>query len=1235
MYAAAVSLSAENTALLARAQRRAVALVEADPILAQSTPSLELFQHVTSAATSIEIVQRLMEVYAERPAVGVRQLELILDEASGQRRARPLPAFATLSYRQLWQRVRQLAGGLRRRGIGRGDFVVLVGFSTVDHLVAELACHYLAAVSVPLAFDVAAAELSQIAGECQAAAVCCSVEALDRLTRSLGEAPAAARIVVLDVIAGDDEHQARIEGARQALAATRPDLQLAISSELEREGERAGAIEPVIPEAGSELLLSLVYTSGSTGAPKGAMFGERAWHARWSTLPFLELTSLPMVSVVFLPPHHMGGRNAIANSLKLGGLACLTHASDMSTLFDDIRLVRPTYLHLVPRLSELVYQHFRGEVARRRAEVPPSELLRQVSEEMRTSFLGGRMLLALTAAAPTPPDVLAFVKRCFEIPVVNVFAGTEYGQLFVDGSINRHNVLELKLVSAPELGYLVTDEPYARGELLVKTARGISSYFQNEAATRQLRDGDGFLCTGDIFERRGEDELVWIDRKNHVVKLAQGEFINLWRLEALFSSGSPLIQQVSLHGDSQRSYLLAVIVPAASGGSAEAAAGEAAVSDDELYRQLRGELGRLAAVHALAPYQVPRDLLVEREPFSRDNGLLTSLGKPARLEQKRKYGAALERLHQQLEARQAAAVAGLPAPDDTAAADAARAADDVRALSMEARLRRAVAAALGRAEPALELSQSFRQLGGDSIAAANLRMLLQRDCGVRVSAALLGERGSLAEVLAELEAAASPASPASPSSPSSQISVGATTFEQLHGPAAAAIYARDLRLERFFPQATAAAAAAIAAPSSLRAGAGAGSVARNVLLTGATGFLGRFLCLALLERAARLGGEVVCLVRARSEVEALHRLTDSYGAGSPLQQRFLALSASALHVVAGELEAPHFGLSEDLYPWLAARIDTALHAAAAVNHALPYAQLFEPNVLGTAEVMRFCLNGRPKRFNFVSTSSLALALLGDRQSARERDDVVALGDGWSLGEPRHAGGYQASKWAGEVLARELAERYGVDVNVLRCNLILPPAGSRGQINANDFLTRLVQSVVDTGLVPVSFYEPPGDGGATPHLDGFPVDFLAEAITAIATAAPPPRSTAAGSYAVYHLNNVQWRDGVSLDSLMRRLVARGHALAFVDDHDAWFAAFARALRRLDGARAAASSLPILEQWRRPLEVARRQRIDASAFLAQVAALRPHGLAEPPALDDAYFDRFLDDLQALGIISATGP
>lgn len=83
-----------------------------------------------------------------------------------------------------------------------------------------------------------------------------------------------------------------------------------------------------------------------------------------------------------------------------------------------------------------------------------------------------------------------------------------------------------------------------------------------------MLDDDGFYRTGDIFAETALTTLVYVDRRNNVLKLSQGEFVTLSKLEAAYLT-SPLISQIYLYGNSARPYLLAVIVP-----TAEALAGD-------------------------------------------------------------------------------------------------------------------------------------------------------------------------------------------------------------------------------------------------------------------------------------------------------------------------------------------------------------------------------------------------------------------------------------------------------------------------------------------------------------------------------------------------------------------------------------------------------------------------------------------------------------------------------------
>src|SRR5262249_52880491 len=149
----------------------------------------------------------------------------------------------------------------------------------------------------------------------------------------------------------------------------------------------------------------------------------------------------------------------------------------------------------------------------------------------------------------------------------------------------------------------------------------ISGYFKNPEATAKLKDSEGFVKMGDIVEQRAADSFVWIDRKNNVLKLSQGEFVAIGRLESLFSAESEIIKQIYIHVEGTRSYLVAVVVP-----DAEATASSA----QELKDLLRQEIRRISKSHNLQPYEVPKDFLIENEPFALENGLLTGLLKQSK-----------------------------------------------------------------------------------------------------------------------------------------------------------------------------------------------------------------------------------------------------------------------------------------------------------------------------------------------------------------------------------------------------------------------------------------------------------------------------------------------------------------------------------------------------------------------------------------------------------------------------
>ncbi len=226
----------------------------------------------------------------------------------------------------------------------------------------------------------------------------------------------------------------------------------------------------------------------------------------------------------------------------------------------------------------------------------------------------------------------------------------------------------------------------------------------------------------------------------------------------------------------------------------------------------------------------------------------------------------------------------------------------------------------------------------------------------------------------------------------------------------------------------------------------------RILLTGATGFLGGYLLKELLRQT---DAQVSCLVRADNEDAARARLPKS--------------PASRVSIVLGDLSDDGLVLSED--------VDLILHNGAHVHHGLPYASLRAANVFGTRRVIEMaCRRSIPLHF-VSSLSVLPPVTAGGDERFLETDAIEEV--------PAPRGGYNLSKWVAERLVAQAAER-GLPVTVYRPGPISGDSVT-GAFNENDFLYRLMQGYLQSGMAP---------DGEMP-LDLLPVDYAAKAIVWLA------------------------------------------------------------------------------------------------------------------------------------------
>jgi fatty acid CoA ligase FadD9 len=1119
-------------------------------------PDAALLANIRSGDWPISrIIRETLASYADRPALAWRPLD---PGGPGGHAAQ----FTSMTYAELDAQAQAFAAFLAHDSATRmvpGEPVAILAFAGPQFVIIDLALGLNGLPVVPLQTNAAFAQLSGIVCELDTRLLCVSFEHLEKAV-ALAANPSVETVVLFDCDEARPDDRIALDDARERIRAHGATL-VTFGEALAR-GAALPAADAFEPNPGDDTLSIIYYTSGSTGAPKGVMYTESLVKPSWGSA-----RNYSIVVLHYQPLNHSFGKSYIAMALAAGGITCFTARSDLSTLLQDMAMVRPTTLALVPRVSELLYQRFHTDHGA--AVAAGGEAAKEALARFRVEAMGGRLRDVVTGAAPHSQELRAFLEDMMGFPMVDGYGATEVGSVAVNGFIQKPPVIDYKLIDVPELGYFTTDKPHPRGELIVKSTRAFAGYFGQPELTASLFDAEGYYHTGDIMAEIEPGRIAYLDRRNNVLKLSQGEFVAVARLESLFAGGHPDIAQIFVYGSSSRAYLLAVVVP-----NAETL--PTSLPAAEVKTRLLQALREVAAASALQAYEVPRDIIVEREPFSAENGLLAGVGKVLRPALKVRYGEALEQLYSRIAQRQDAEL-------DILRREGA-------AAPVLATVYRAAGSVMGMGALDPQRPISFADLGGDSLAAVSFSLLLEDIFSLPVEVGLIMHpTGDLHQLARYIEDARTGPRRAS--------------FASIHGEDATILDASDLTLDRFIDADILDAATRLPVP-----------VAReptHVLLTGANGFLGRFLCLEWLERLERTGGMLTCIARGSDDASARRRLLEAFASGDKDLAAKIDRLEGRLRVVAGDLAEFRLGLADNVWDDLAASVDLVVHPAALVNHKLPYRQLFGPNVVGTAEIIRLALTTRVKRIVNISTMAVALG-----RGIDEDAPIRAALPRWTTSDS-YADGYGASKWAGEVLLADAHTRFGLPVATFRSNMILAHSRYRGQLNVPDMFTRWILSLALARVAPASFYA--GDS-ARAHYEGLPVDFIAQAIVAIG------EQRRVGLHTFHVLNPHD--DGVSLDSFVRWMGEAGFPCQTVPDYDDWFTRFETALRALPESKRRASLLPLIEAFARPTKAESANRPSSARFVAAVQASLPDGAV--PHLGQALVAKYLADLQAVELL-----
>jgi len=232
-----------------------------------------------------------------------------------------------------------------------------------------------------------------------------------------------------------------------------------------------------------------------------------------------------------------------------------------------------------------------------------------------------------------------------------------------------------------------------------------------------------------------------------------------------------------------------------------------------------------------------------------------------------------------------------------------------------------------------------------------------------------------------------------------------------------------------------------ALPLEIAAAEGGATANGDVLLTGATGFVGRYLLLALLERT---DARIHCLVRAPSHDLAGRRMR------AALQLTGAKVAEDRLNVIVGDLTLPGFGLSSDVWSLLSDRVAAIYHLGAMVNHVASYDLLRAANVKGTLEVLRLASSGASKAVHFVSSVDIVDERAGSNALLCDEP-------------PLHVEPYTSSKWVADQLVAK-ADARGIPVCIYRTGYVGPHSGS-GSANPSGWFELYLQTVLKIRSIP--------------------------------------------------------------------------------------------------------------------------------------------------------------------------